>query len=239
MAGILVPESTDTVPHSDTYVYPNSTAYVGACYAAEMARKRLNREESRAQTRQALLAAAAKVIAKRGFGGTSVEDVAKEAGYTRGAFYSNFKGKDDLFIELLRDDHGQMLGVFHEVFRTTSDAKDLANRLRLFYGQLYRNNDHCLLWMEARLHAARHAAFRTRMNALIDENYAEITGFVERYCELTGEAPPIPARELAIGLCSLAESIKFAHIVDPVQVDDGVANRVLELFFGSVMQLDG
>lgn len=203
-----------------------------------MTRKRLNREESQAQTRRALLVAAGKVIAKRGFGGTSVEDIAKEAGYTRGAFYSNFKGKDDLFIELLREDHGEMMGVFHEVFRTTSDTKDLARRLRLFYGQLYRNNDHCLLWMEARLHAARHASFRLRLNALIDENYAEITGFVERYCELTGDAMPIPPSEIAIGLCALAESVKFAHIVSPGRVDDGVANRVLELFFGSVMQLD-
>jgi len=219
-------------------MYFNPDVYSTACYPERMARKRLNREESRAQTRQALLAAAGKVIAKRGFGGTSVEDVAKEAGYTRGAFYSNFKGKDDLFIELLRDDHGEMMGVFHEVFRTTSDAKDLANRLRMFYGQLFRSNDHCLLWMEARLHAARHAAFRTRLNALIDENYAEITGFVERYCALTGETTPIPAEEIAIGLCALAESVKFAHIVSPTRVDDGVANRVLELFFASVMQLD-
>jgi AcrR family transcriptional regulator len=204
-----------------------------------MVRKRLNREESRAQTRQALLAATGKVIAKRGFGGTSVEDIVAEAGYTRGAFYSNFKGKDDLFIELLRDDHSEMLEVFREVFRSTSDLKDLGNKLRSFYGQVFRNNDHCVLWMEARLHAVRHAAFRTRLNHLIDENRAHITSFVERYHELTGSKPPLPARELAIGLVALAESIKFAHIVDPVEVDDAVANRVLELFFGSVMQASG
>jgi AcrR family transcriptional regulator len=201
-----------------------------------MVRKRLNREESRAQTRQALLAAAGKVIAKRGFGGTSVEDIAGEAGYTRGAFYSNFKGKDDLFIELLRDDHSEMLEVFREIFRSTSDMKDLGNRLRSFYGQVFRSNDHCVLWMEARLHAVRHAAFRTRLNQLIDENRAHITGFIERFHELTASKPPLPAREIAIGLMALAESVKFAHIVDPVQVDDAVANRVLELFFGSVMQ---
>ncbi|MFC5488600.1 TetR/AcrR family transcriptional regulator [Dokdonella soli] len=196
----------------------------------------MNREESRAQTRQALLAAAGKVIAKRGFGGTSVEDIVAEAGYTRGAFYSNFKGKDDLFIELLRDDHAEMLEVFHEVFRTTSDMHDLGDRLRSFYGQVYRNNDQCALWMEARLHAVRHAAFRTRLNQLIDENYTHVSGFVERYHELTGTKPPLPAREMAIGLCALAESVKFAHMVNPVQVNEAVANRVLELFFGSVMQ---
>ncbi|MEO5624700.1 MAG: TetR/AcrR family transcriptional regulator [Dokdonella sp.] len=196
----------------------------------------MNREESRAQTRQALLAATGKVIAKRGFGGASVEDIVVEAGYTRGAFYSNFKGKDDLFIELLRDDHSDMLDVFREIFRSTPDMQDLGNRLRSFYGQVFRSNDHCLLWMEARLHAVRHAAFRTRLNKLIDENRAHITGFVERYHELTGTKPALPPREISIGLCALAESVKFAHIVDPVEVDDAVANRVLELFFGSVMQ---
>jgi AcrR family transcriptional regulator len=201
-----------------------------------MVRKRLNREESRAQTRQALLAATGKVIAKRGFGGTSVEDIVAEAGYTRGAFYSNFKGKDDLFIELLRDDHSDMLEVFREVFRSTSDLTDLGNKLRSYYGQVFRSNDQCLLWMEARLHAVRHAAFRTRLNQLIDENREHITGFVAHYHQLTGTKPPLPPREIAIGLMALAESIKFAHIVDPVQVDDAVANRVLELFFGAVMQ---
>src|SRR5690349_23824903 len=42
------------------------------------------------------------------------------------------------------------------------------------------------------------SAFRSRLSKLIEENYAHIAGFVERYCELTGEVPPIPARELAI-----------------------------------------
>lgn len=200
-----------------------------------MPRKRLNREESRARTRQALLDAAAKVIAKRGFGGSSVEDIASEAGYTRGAFYSNFKGKDDLFVELLRDDHAEMLEVFRNVFRTTSDLRDLGKRLRSFYGEVYRNNDQCVLWMEARLHAVRHAAFRTRLNQLIDENHRHITGFVERYHELTATTPPIPASEIALGLSALAESVKFAHMVNPGQVDDAVANRVLQLFFGAVM----
>ena len=202
-----------------------------------MARKRLNREESRAQTRTALLAAAAKVIAKSGFAGASVEDIAAEAGYTRGAFYSNFKGKDDLFIQLLREDHTQMLEVFRDVFRTSSDNDDLGNRLRMFYGQMFRNDDHCALWMEARLHAVRHASFRTHLNKLIDENYDEITGFVERYAELTGWTPPIAAREIAIGLCALAESIKWAHVANPIQVDDPTANRVLEFFFGSAIGL--
>ena len=63
--------------------------------------KRLSREDSRDRTTQRLLAAARKLIAKRGLSDTSLEDIAEGAGYTRGAFYSNFSSKGDLFIELL------------------------------------------------------------------------------------------------------------------------------------------
>src|SRR5580698_6388205 len=70
-----------------------------------MSRKRLTREDSRDQTTQRLLDAAQKLIAKKGLSAASVEDIAEAAGYTRGAFYSNFSSKGDLFIELLRRDH--------------------------------------------------------------------------------------------------------------------------------------
>jgi AcrR family transcriptional regulator len=66
-------------------------------------KQRLTRSERQAQTRQELLDAAARVFVKRGFTGSSVEEISAEAGYTRGAFYSNFKSKNELFVELLHD----------------------------------------------------------------------------------------------------------------------------------------
>src|ERR1700730_12985354 len=70
-----------------------------------MSRKRLTREDSREQTTQRLLEAAKKLIAKKGLEAASVENIAAAAGYSRGAFYSNFGSKEDLFIDLLRRDH--------------------------------------------------------------------------------------------------------------------------------------
>lgn len=63
--------------------------------------ERLTREDSRARTRQRLLESAQKLIAKRGLSAASVEDIAGDAGYSRGAFYSNFNTKDELLLELL------------------------------------------------------------------------------------------------------------------------------------------
>src|SRR5947208_6325706 len=76
---------------SDTVLYVNPAT--GA--------PRLTRAEKRARTRAALVDAAGRVFLERGFLGASVEAIAAEAGYTRGAFYSNFSTKEEIFAELL------------------------------------------------------------------------------------------------------------------------------------------
>ena len=64
-------------------------------------RQPLRRDESQAQTREALLVAAGRLFDERGFSATSITDIATEAGFTTGALYSNFSSKEDLFLSLL------------------------------------------------------------------------------------------------------------------------------------------
>jgi AcrR family transcriptional regulator len=64
-------------------------------------RKRLTRSEQQAQTRAAFLDAAAELVIERGLAGASLERISERAGYTRGAFYSNFSSREELFAELL------------------------------------------------------------------------------------------------------------------------------------------
>lgn len=63
--------------------------------------RRLSRAEARAQTRERLLDAAAEVFARKGYGAASVELIAESAGFSVGAVYSNFSGKEQLFSELM------------------------------------------------------------------------------------------------------------------------------------------
>ena len=67
-----------------------------------MAIEPLTPERRRQQTREHLLAAAAQVFAERGFHGATLDEVATVAGFTKGAVYSNFKNKEDLFLALFR-----------------------------------------------------------------------------------------------------------------------------------------
>jgi AcrR family transcriptional regulator len=73
-------------------------------------RPRLTRDESQAQTRAALIDAASRLFDERGFVATSIADIAEEAGYTTGALYSNFDGKEDLFFALVERDIDRVLG---------------------------------------------------------------------------------------------------------------------------------
>jgi AcrR family transcriptional regulator len=66
-------------------------------------KRRLTRDESKARTRSELLRAANRLFLRNGFHATSINDVAEEAGLTRGALYSNFETKDDLFLALLQE----------------------------------------------------------------------------------------------------------------------------------------
>jgi AcrR family transcriptional regulator len=66
-------------------------------------RRRLTREESKARTRVELLRAANRLFVRKGFVATSLADIAEEAGLTKGAVYSNFDSKEDLFLALLDD----------------------------------------------------------------------------------------------------------------------------------------
>jgi AcrR family transcriptional regulator len=66
-----------------------------------MARSRLSRAEQRELTRTRILDAAAALFAEKGFTGASLDEIAETAGYSKGAVYSNFAGKEDLFLSLM------------------------------------------------------------------------------------------------------------------------------------------
>jgi AcrR family transcriptional regulator len=67
---------------------------------------RLTREQSQALTREKLLASASEVVARDGYSGATIERIAEEAGFSKGAFYSNFTNKEDIFLQLLERNAG-------------------------------------------------------------------------------------------------------------------------------------
>jgi AcrR family transcriptional regulator len=86
-------------------------------------RKRLTREESRAQTRATLIAVGRAHFLRYGLGGAVAEKIAEDAGYSRGALYSNFDGKEELFLAVIREEQKHRVNVFSSILEQEPSAK--------------------------------------------------------------------------------------------------------------------
>jgi AcrR family transcriptional regulator len=201
-----------------------------------MSRKRLTREETREQTTQRLLDAAAKVIARKGLDATSVEDIAEAAGYSRGAFYSNFSAKEDLFIELLRRDHARVTAELASLRSDDLPLDHIEARVTEFYGHMYRDNECFINWAEARLLAVRDARFRVKLNALLAEKRDQIAAFCQYFYDRLGVTPPLPTQTMALGFMSLAEGVKLSMLSNPADMSSTDATSVMTLFAQAIMQ---
>src|SRR5438445_2150565 len=84
--------------------------------------ERLTPEKRRAMTRDHLLDAAAEVFAERGFHGATLDQVADAAGFSKGAVYSNFASKEDLFFALIERQGESILRDYAEV----AEPRDVA-----------------------------------------------------------------------------------------------------------------
>jgi AcrR family transcriptional regulator len=202
-----------------------------------MKRIRLSREESREQTQQRLIDAAQSVIAKKGLAGTSVEDIAAAAGYTRGAFYSNFRSKSDLFIELLRRDHRQAYEAMSGLLKADLAPEQFEQRVIQMYAQLYCSNEGFMNWTEARLLAARDARFRSKLNALMIEKRDFIAAFIEHFYARVGIPAAAPPKEMAMGFMSLVEGVKLFMLSSPQDMTVGAAESILTLFIDALIRL--
>jgi AcrR family transcriptional regulator len=202
-----------------------------------MARKRLSREDSREQTTQRLLDAAEKLIARKGLDAASVENIAAAAGYSRGAFYSNFKSKDDLFIELLRRDHQKSMAELDALRSGELSVDEVQRRASDIYSQMYRDNECFMNWTEARMMAARDARFRAKLEALIAEKRGQIAAFIQYFYDRVGVTPSMPPEKMAMGFMSLAEGVKLFMMSSPTEMTPATAESLLTLFVDSIMKL--
>ncbi|WP_322008831.1 TetR/AcrR family transcriptional regulator [Paraburkholderia sp. J12] len=200
-----------------------------------MNRIRLTREQSRDQTRERLLDAAHAMFMKKGFVGASVEDIALAAGYTRGAFYSNFGSKAELLVELLRRDHEAMQADLRAIFEAEISREEMEARVTGYYSRMALDNKTFLLWVEAKLLAARDARFRTRFNAFMKEKRDQLAAYIEEYSARTGTPMPLEPDQLVIGLIGLCDGVQFLATADPQHITPTVVEAVLGRFFARVV----
>jgi AcrR family transcriptional regulator len=185
---------------------------------------RLTRAQQQAQTRERLLAAAEQVLARHGYGGASIDLITAEAGYSKGAIYSNFESKEAVFLELLRV---YMERDMAELERIVSLApQQLSAALNAWLETMHCDSDCPLLVTELQLHARRNPAFAERYYALQDQQTRALARILERFFEAQSVPLPMDPHDLAGCMTALAHGLSLQH----PQAEPGapsVAGRVI------------
>jgi AcrR family transcriptional regulator len=201
---------------------------------------RMTREQSRANTRERLLAAARSAFARSGFHGASVEEIASEAGFSTGALYSNFDGKEDLFLVLMEreiDEHQREITA--AVRAQASVAARATGGAQQWMTMIDREPELLLLFMEFWAYGVRDP----RMRPKVAERFAQVR---QALTQLIADGVrdfdlelEIPAEQLAIVIDALADGIARQKLADPDAVPDDLMGRALALLLAAVMRPAG
>lgn len=123
-------------------------------------RKRLTREESRAQTRAALVTIGRKHFLEFGLGGAVAEKIAEEAGYSRGALYANFAGKEELFVAVMHEEQAMRLDFFRSLLKDEPSPRKRVKKFRDALADLVTDRDWIVLRAEFEIGALRSEPIR-------------------------------------------------------------------------------
>ncbi|MDQ3985896.1 MAG: TetR/AcrR family transcriptional regulator [Actinomycetota bacterium] len=205
-------------------------------------RKRLTRAEKQAETRQALLDSAARVFARVGLQAATVEEITEEAGFSRGAFYSNFEDKGDLFLTLLEKRGTQEMEEIALAFQKGDTAEErLVNGGRFIDAMAIGKTEWCRLYMEFWAASVRDRKLRRRFAQQYEMWRSGIAQMIDAGARDLGMTLDAPAEELASAVIALSEGYVLQKLIDPAALPDDYFSRILVRFFrrfGAFEELD-
>ena len=191
---------------------------------------RLQRQQRGIATRRALLRSARYVFARDGFEHARLEDIAARAKKTRGAFYDNFKDKEDVFLAIFEEDLDRKLTEIGPLLLGLSTTEQRIDALANYLTRLSENVERMLLIVEFKLYAIRHPRRRKRMAALLQAMHLQTS-----IPELNRLLPQLAKRSTrgrlidSIAICGVMDGLALNHLFDPDGLSPATLARYLKL----------
>jgi AcrR family transcriptional regulator len=193
----------------------------------------LTRKQRQQQTREELVAAAAKVFARRGYHPATVEEIAAEAGFSTGAVYSNFESKEKLFLALADREVGERV----KEIRAVGDAVEgkgepsveAADQFRAF---LERDPDWPLLFYEFWSLSVRDPGLQVELAKRRKTVRDALAGTLERVAKALGFELRFPAPVIATAIAASLNGLAFERAADPEALPDEVFAEFITAVLG-------
>jgi AcrR family transcriptional regulator len=233
-----VSDAGDASQYSNTFEYLDTFYYYERVMTeALLTRKRLTREESRAQTRDRLLDAAYEIVVSNGIEEASIEDIAEAAGFSRGAFYSNFESKEVLLCALLERETEKGQEELRTLMSQAASPEELIQKARAYYVNLGANSQKCTFALAVRLYSMRHPSVRSHVNEMFRKDQAKIVHQVQAVYSASGVEPPCSAEIITFGLMGVAQGLCLTQVMDPDAISKEFLPHILETLFDRISGL--
>jgi AcrR family transcriptional regulator len=162
-----------------------------------------------------ILDAAASVFARRGFSDARMDDVADEAGVSKGGLYLHFKSKDDLFDALM----GYVVGLqARRLAKAGAGDGPVADRLTAYFheyvGDMVGMARFYPIIMETYSRAARHESVRQMLVRYLDASLPDLSGLIAAGIA-SGEFKPADPDEVALQLLGMLEGLAIVWALAP------------------------
>jgi TetR/AcrR family transcriptional regulator, transcriptional repressor of aconitase len=189
--------------------------------------KRLTREQSQALTRAKLLDSARIVMAREGYEGASIERIAEEAGFSKGAFYSNFDSKEEIFLELLETHSMQDVSEVAQMLEGIDDIREMIATISNWASTKASDPSWGMLALELFRRARRDATFSDRHADLFRNQWIGVGKILLRMFPENGA----PVDPLTLGgiVCELAYGAAASFVRGPSAGD--MVNLAITAFY--------
>lgn len=196
----------------------------------------LTQDRRRQLTREHLLAAAAQVFAERGFHGATLDEVARVAGFTKGAVYSNFESKDDLFLALFKANYEREMEALLSTLGSSlvPPGDRLADFVALIQDESRQASTTSLLYQEFWLYAARNPEARARLVAIDEEAVRALAELLRQQRAQEGLRPLDDPERTARVIEVLFRGIGLLRVMQPDVVDDEFLEVAIEFVAGGL-----
>jgi AcrR family transcriptional regulator len=194
--------------------------------------ERLTRKERQAHTRARLMRSAARVAARRGLERASLDEVAHDAGYTKGAVYANFESKEQLFLAMLDDHFDARLADIDRVLAGGGDPDDQARQAAAeFMRAIESEPEWERLFFEFAVYAARNEEFRVQLVARYRTLRGRIAEMLERRARELGIEPHVPSEQVAAMTFAMANGTALERMLEPEAVPADLYPTMMAAFF--------
>jgi AcrR family transcriptional regulator len=191
-------------------------------------RTTLTRADRQAKTRDELIDAAERLFTGNGFHTTSVDAVADAAGYTKGAVYSNFESKEDLFFAVYERRVDRRV---EEIEATLTSGDTAYEGLERLIAELEQRHDEGWLavFFEFWAHVLRHPELRGRFAEQHRRAMQPTATALERIATERGERLPEDPLKLATARLAAQTGLQLERLTQPELVDEGLSLRMMRL----------